>query len=168
MQNPSHYAKATFAAGCFWDVEAAFRRVNGVIETVAGYTGGTDPDPTYEQVESGSTGYVHAVGLVFDPAVVSFEQLLDLFWSIHDPTQSGGQGDYAGPQYRSAIFFYNNEQEQAALASRERLAASGQFGTRPILTEIHPATKFWPAGESHQHFFEKCGQGYGVSRKIWE
>jgi peptide-methionine (S)-S-oxide reductase len=168
MDESSRYEKATFAAGCFWDIEAAFRRVNGIIETVAGYTGGTNPDPTYEQVERGSTGYVHAVGLVFDPAVVTYEQLLDLFWGMHDPTQSGGQGDYTGPQYRSVIFFHNNEQEGAACASREQLAASKTFRNRLILTEIRPATRFWPAGECHQHFYEKCGQGYGVSRKIWE
>ncbi len=168
MESTARYEKATFAAGCFWDVEAAFRRVDGVIETVAGYTGGSVPDPTYEQVESGSTGHVNAVGVVFDPAIVSYEQLLDIFWSIHDPTQDGGQGDYIGSQYRSMIFFYNAEQEQVATASRERLAASRNHGIRPILTEILPASKFWPAEESHQRFYEKCGQGYGVSRKIWE
>lgn len=168
MDENRRYEKATFAAGCIWDIEAAFRHVNGVIDTVAGYTGGTVPDPSYAHVESGTTGHVHAVGLVFDPTLVSYEQLLDLFWDLHDPTQSGGLGDYAGPQYRSMIFFFNNEQERAARASRERVALSGPDETRPILTEILPATKFWPADESHQHFYEKCGQGYSVSRKIWE
>jgi len=168
MDERRRYHKATFAAGCFWDVEAGFRRVEGVVETVAGYTGGSVPDPSYEQVESGTTGHVQAVGLIFDSAIVSYERLLDLFWGIHDPTQAGGQGDYTGPQYGSMIFFHDPDQERAALASREQLAASEKYGNSPILTEIHPATKFWPAGECHQKFYEKCGMGYGVSRKIWD
>lgn len=162
------YEKATFAAGCFWNVEAAFRRVEGVIETVAGYTGGSIPNPTYEQVESGTTGHVHAVGIVFDPAMVSYGQLLNVFWDIHDPTQAGGQGDYPGSQYRSIIFFFNCEQEESAIASRDRFAASERHGISLILTEILPAAKFWPAEECQQRFYEKCGQGYGTSKKIWD
>lgn len=167
-ENLPCYQKATFSAGCFWDAEAAFRRVDGVIETVVGYTGGSESDPTYEQIESGTTGHVHAVGIVFDPSIVAYEQILEIFWSIHDPTQADGQGDYTGPQYRSLIFFYDAEQETAALASRKRLAAVKQCGDRRILTEILPAQQFWPAEESHQRFYEKCGQGYGTSRKIWD
>ncbi|NLD57311.1 MAG: peptide-methionine (S)-S-oxide reductase MsrA, partial [Methanomicrobiales archaeon] len=120
MDQPGGFAKAAFAAGCFWDVEAAFRQVNGVIETIAGYTGGTVPDPTYEQVESGTTGHVEAVGIVFDPAVIPYERLLDRFWEIHDPTKDGGQGDYTGPQYRSVIFFFEEEQRSAAEKSRDQ------------------------------------------------
>jgi methionine-S-sulfoxide reductase len=169
MSDPSaRPEKATFAAGCFWDAEAAFRRVDGVLETVAGYTGGSVPDPGYEQVQSGTTGHAEAVGVVFDPAVVSYEALLEIFWSIHDPAQAGGQGEYAGSQYRSAIFYHNEEQKTAAILSRDRLAASEKYRNRPILTEILPASEFWPAEECHQRFYEKCGQGYCTSRKIWE
>jgi len=164
----SRYEKATFAAGCFWDVEAAFRRIDGVVETVAGYTGGSVAAPLYDQVESGMTGHLQAVGIVFDPAVVSYEELLSVFFSIHDPAQEGGQGDYAGSQYRSAIFYHNDGQKTAAMAARDRLAASPAYAGRPVLTEIRPAQQFWPAEESHQHFYEKCGQGYGVSQKIWD
>lgn len=168
MDSPARYGKAMFAAGCFWDVETAFRRVEGVIETVTEYTGGSIPDPTYEQVESQTTGHVHAVGIVFDPAIVSYRQLLNVFWDMHDPTQAGGQGDYTGSQYRSVIFFFNSEQEEFAIASREQLAASDRHGTYLILTEILPAAKFWPAEECQQRFYEKCGQGYAVSPKIWD
>jgi len=169
MGNDSRrYEKATFAAGCFWDVEAAFRMVEGVLETVAGYTGGSVPAPAYEQVENGTTGHVEAVGMVFDPAIVSYEKLLDLFWQIHDPARSGGQGDFTGPQYRSIIFWHTEEQKEAAERSRDRLAASAPYRNRPILTEILPATTFWPAEECHQRFYEKCAQGYGTSRQVWE
>jgi len=160
--------KASFAAGCFWDVEAAFRRVEGVLETVAGYTGGSVPDPGYEQVESGTTGHAEAVGIVFDPGVISYEQLLDLYWQMHDPAQAGGQGEYSGSQYRSVIFYHNEARKAAAIRSRDRLAASDKYRDRPILTEIVPASEFWPAEECHQRFYEKCGQGYCTSRKIWE
>lgn len=169
MEDPSaRQDKATFAAGCFWDVEVAFRRVDGVLETVAGYTGGQVPDPGYEQVESGTTGHAEAVGVVFDPGVVSYEQLLDLFWEIHDPAQAGGQGDYTGSQYRSVIFYHNDEQKTAAIQSRDRLASAEKYRNRHVLTEILPASEFWPAEECHQRFYEKCGQGYCTSRKIWE
>jgi peptide-methionine (S)-S-oxide reductase len=168
MKQTGQPEKATFAAGCFWDVEAAFRKVNGVLETVAGYTGGSLPDPSYEQVESGTTGHAEAVGIVFDPAVVSYDQLLDVFFSMHDPTQAGGQGEYTGSQYRSVIFYHNEEQNIAAITSRDRLVASEKYRNRPILTEILPASTFWPAEECHQRFYEKCGQGYCTSRKIWE
>jgi methionine-S-sulfoxide reductase len=104
--------KATFAAGCFWDVEAAFRKVEGVLETVPGYTGGSIPHPRYEQVESGTTGHVEAVGIVFDPSVVSFTRLLDSFWDMHNPTHAGGQGEYTGIQYHSVIFCHREEQKQ--------------------------------------------------------
>jgi methionine-S-sulfoxide reductase len=168
MENSARFMKATFAAGCFWDVEAAFRQVNGVVETVAGYTGGTDPNPIYAEVESGTTSHREAVGIVFDPVVVPYERLLDRFWEIHDPTQEDGQGEYVGSHYRSAIFFFDDEQRSAALRSRDALVAAKRYGNRPILTEILPASAFWPADECHQRFYEKCGQGYGTSRKIWD
>lgn len=166
MTDPTAYERATFAAGCFWDLEAAFCRIEGVVETVAGYTGGSVPEPAYEQVESGTTGHVEAVGLVFDPAIVSYDQLLDLFWALHDPTRADGQGDYCGPQYRPAILYHSGAQRAAALASRDRLAASGRFGNLPVVTEIVPAQQFWRAEECHQQFYEKCGQGYCMSRQV--
>lgn len=162
------YRKATFAAGCFWDVEAAFHNLDGVLETVVGYTGGSVPDPTYEQVAAGTTGHAEAVGVVFDPAVISYEALLDAFWEMHDPTQEGGQGDYTGPQYRSVIFYHDEEQREAATASRDRLAAEKRYGDRPIRTDILPATTFWPAEECHQQFYLRCGQSFVTSRQIWE
>lgn len=167
-EKTSRLKKATFAAGCFWDVEAAFRHIDGVVETVVGYTGGTVADPKYEQVESGTTGHVHAAGIVFDPSVVSYERLLAVFFSIHDPSQAGGQGDYTGSQYRSAIFVFDAEQDAAAKKARDQIAAGVQYQGRQILTEIIPAQEFWPAEEAHQQFYEKCGQGYCTSRKIWE
>jgi methionine-S-sulfoxide reductase len=162
------YVRATFAAGCFWDVEAAFRCIRGVVETVVGYTGGTVDDPSYKQVESGTTGHMHAVGIVFDPAVVTYNEILTLFFQIHNPAQDGGQGDSTGPQYRSAIFYHDDKQKAAAGAARDRLAASPEYSDHPVLTEILPAQRFWPAEESQQRFYEKCGQGYGTSKKIWE
>jgi methionine-S-sulfoxide reductase len=168
MEQSGRFEKATFAAGCFWDVEAAFRMTGGILETVAGYTGGTLPDPRYEQVESGSTGHAEAVGIVFDPAVITYDKLLEVFWNLHDPTQAGGQGDYRGVQYRSVIFWHNDNQKTAALNSRDRLQKSGKYGNRPVLTEILPASAFWPAEECHQQFYEKCGQRYGAGRQICE
>jgi len=156
--------RATFAAGCFFDSEAAFRHIKGVIETVTGYTGGSVPDPTYEQVETGTTGHVEAVGIVYDPAIITYDQLLEIFWNIHDPSRGDGQGDYSGPQYRSVIFYHDEEQKAAALASRNRLAASKHYGDRPIVTEILPASTFWRAEECHQQFYEKCAQGFCTCR----
>jgi peptide-methionine (S)-S-oxide reductase len=168
MDDPTTLGKATFAAGCFWDIEAAFRRVEGVVETVTGYTGGTLPDPDYEQVSSGTTGHVEAVGIVYDPSVISYDQLLDMFWAMHDPTRPDGQGDYTGPQYRPVIFYHDEKQREAALASRNRLAASKKYGEHLLVTEILPASTFWPADECHQQFYEKCSLGYCTSRQIYE
>lgn len=168
MDEPARCERATFAAGCFWDVEAAFRRIDGILETVAGYTGGSLPDPTYEQVCTGTTGHAEAAGLVYNPAVIQYEHLLEIFWDLHDPTRADGQGDYTGSQYRSMIFWHTEEQKTAALASRDRLAASGKYGDRPIVTGIVPAMIFWPAEEHHQRFYEKCGTGYCTSRQVDE
>jgi|SRR5208337_18368 len=167
MADPDRHERAIFAAGCFWDVEAAFRRLEGVVDTVTGYTGGSVPDPTYGQVGEGTTGHVEAVRIVYDPAVISYGQLLDMFWTIHDPTRPDGQGEYTGPQYRSVIFYFDEDQKEAALASRDQLAASGKYGDRPLVTEIVPASTFWPADECHQHFYEKCALGYCTSRQIF-
>ena len=152
------YPRATFAAGCFWGVEAAFRRVPGVVDAAVGYTGGTLPNPTYRDVCSDRTGHAEAVEVVFDPARVTYEQLLDAFWAMHDPTTLNRQGPDHGSQYRSAIFFHGPEQEVAARASKERLGRSGRF-PRPIVTEITPAGTFWRAEEYHQRYHEKHGGG---------
>ena len=148
--------QATLAAGCFWGVEAELRAVPGVVETQVGYTGGTTDHPTYEQVCSGRTGHAEAVWLRFDPARVSYEKLLDVFWKLHDPTTMNRQGPDVGSQYRSAIFFHNDAQHAAAEASRDRLAASGTY-RRPIVTQIVPAVTFYPAEEYHQRYLEKNG-----------
>jgi peptide-methionine (S)-S-oxide reductase len=150
--------KATFAAGCFWGVEAAFRRVKGVTAVTSGYTGGTLEQPAYEDVCSDRTGHAEAVEVEYDPRVVTFGQLLDVFWELHDPTTPNRQGPDVGSQYRSVIFFHSPEQEAAARASKERLEREGKFRA-PIVTEITPATTFWPAEEYHQRYYEKQGIG---------
>lgn len=155
--------KATFAAGCFWGVEAAFRDVEGVVSTAVGYTGGSTTNPTYEEVCTDRTGHAEAVEVVYDPKVVSFEELLDLFWSIHDPTTMNRQGPDVGSQYRSAIFFHDPEQEAEARAKMERLQSSGLY-RREIVTEIVPASGFYRAEEYHQQYFEKHGRR---SCRIW-
>lgn len=147
-------AIATFAAGCFWGVEAAFRRIRGVRATSVGYTGGHAPRPTYEQVCDGRTGHAEAVRVEYDPAIVSYEALLDAFWRAHDPTQVNRQGPDIGEQYRSAIFTHGADQERAALASR---AAAAARLPRPVATAIEPAGDYWPAEDYHQQFFEKRG-----------
>ena len=148
---------ATFAAGCFWGVEASFREVTGVTDTAVGYTGGTKAHPTYREVSSGMTGHAEAVQVTFDPARVSYEDLLEVFWSIHDPTWGDWQGMGVGSSYRSAIFYHTSRQKAAAEASKERLDRSGKFGERPISTEIVPAGIFWRAEEYHQRYYEKHG-----------
>ena len=145
---------ATFAAGCFWGVEAAFRQVPGVLEALSGYIGGRTDDPTYRQVCGHATGHAEAVEVTFDPARVSYRQLLDVFWQIHDPTQLNRQGPDVGDQYRSAIFTHSPEQQAEAIASRDAEQAKHK---RPIVTQIVPAPKFWPAEEYHQRYFEKNG-----------
>ena len=143
--------RATFAAGCFWGVEAAFREIEGVAATRVGYTGGSTPDPTYEQVCSDGTGHAEAVQVWFDPNVVSYGELLDAFWSAHDPTTRNRQGWDFGSQYRSAIFFHDADQERAATASRDERQTNL---ARPIVTEIAPASEFYDAEEYHQRYFE--------------
>ena len=151
---------ATFAAGCFWGVEATFRKVDGVVETVVGYTGGTTADPSYEEVCSGRTGHAEAVQVRFDPARVSYEDLLEVFWDLHDPTTLNRQGPDVGSQYRSAIFVHDAEQGAAAAASKERLQESGRYRD-PIVTEILPAGLFHRAEDYHQQYFEKSPRRFG-------
>jgi peptide-methionine (S)-S-oxide reductase len=148
--------KATFAAGCFWGVEAAFRQVPGVLDAAVGYSGGAFPNPTYEDVCTGRTGHAESVQVEFDPARVSYDQLLDVFWENHDPTTLNRQGPDVGTQYRSAIFVEGPEQEKAAKESKERLEKSGRY-RRPIVTEIVPAQPFWRAEDYHQRYLEKRG-----------
>jgi peptide-methionine (S)-S-oxide reductase len=149
--------KATFAAGCFWGVEAAFRAVPGVVATTVGYSGGSFPNPTYHDVCTGRTGHAEVVQVEFDPARVSYQELLRIFWENHDPTTLNRQGPDHGTQYRSAIFFHTPEQQAAALASKQQLERAGAF-KRPIVTEITPASAFYRAEEYHQQYLEKRGQ----------
>jgi peptide-methionine (S)-S-oxide reductase len=144
--------KATFAGGCFWGVEHLFNQVPGVIEAVSGYEGGTVDHPTYEQVCNGRTGHAEAVEVTYDPATVTYDQLLNAFWNMHDPTTLNRQGPDMGHQYRSAIFFHNAEQEKAARKSKDE---AQKFFDRKIVTEIVPATDFWRAEDYHQRYFEK-------------
>ena len=151
------YQKATFAAGCFWGVEAAFSQVGAVISITVGYTGGTTENPTYSQVCSGATGHAEAVEVIYDPSKISYEQLLEVFWNIHDPTTYNRQGPDVGAQYRSAIFYHTPEQLAEAKNSIEKLERSGRF-EGSIVTEIKPAAKFYPAEEYHQQYLKKHGQ----------
>ncbi len=144
--------KATFGAGCFWGVEAEFRKVDGVTEAAVGYSGGTTKDPTYKDVCSGTTGHAEVVEVEYDPSKVSYEELLEVFWNNHDPTTPNRQGWDVGTQYRSAIFYHTPEQEAAAHASKEK--AQERF-KKPIVTEITPASEFYRAEEYHQRYFEK-------------
>lgn len=146
--------KATFGAGCFWGVESAFRKVPGVVSATVGYTGGSHENPTYEDVCTGRTGHAEAVQLEYDPSTVTYEELLDVFWNIHDPTTPNRQGPDIGSQYRSAIFSHDAEQEAAAMASKEKLDGSGRL-PKPIVTEIAPASTFYRAEDYHQGYFEK-------------
>jgi peptide-methionine (S)-S-oxide reductase len=149
--------KAMFGAGCFWGVETAFRRVPGVADVAVGYSGGTTEGPTYRDVCSGRTGHAEVVEVDYDPEKVGYDQLLDVFWSIHDPTTPNRQGPDIGTQYRSAIFTHDDEQFAAAVASRDLAQAGGRF-RRPIVTEITPSSPFYRAEEYHQRYHEKHGQ----------
>jgi peptide-methionine (S)-S-oxide reductase len=149
-------AKATFAAGCFWGVEATFRQLPGVISTRVGYTGGQTANPTYKDVCTDRTGHAEAVEIEYDPTKLSYDKLLDVFWENHDPTQLNRQGPDWGTQYRSAIFFHTPEQEAEAKASKERLEKSRRF-SKPIVTQIVPAGQFFEAEDYHQQYLEKKG-----------
>ena len=149
-------AKATFAAGCFWGVEATFRQLPGVISTRVGYTGGNTANPTYKEVCTDRTGHAEAVEIEYDPAKLSYDKLLEVFWENHDPTQLNRQGPDWGAQYRSAIFFHTPEQEAAAKASKARLENSHRF-SKPVVTQIVPAVTFFEAEDYHQQYLEKKG-----------
>jgi len=146
--------RATFGAGCFWGVESAFRRIDGVSQTRVGYAGGVVGDPSYDQVCNGRTGHAEAVEVTYDPEQVPYEQLLAVFWAEHDPTQLNRQGPDVGSQYRSVIFVHDEEQRRAAEASRDRLA---QRLSRPVVTQVEDAPTFWEAEDYHQQYLEKRG-----------
>lgn len=150
--------KATFGAGCFWGVEAEFRRLEGVTDTAVGYAGGALQNPTYQDVCSGTTGHAEVVEVVYDPDRVSFDRLLEVFWGVHDPTTRDRQGPDVGSQYRSAIFFHDAEQEAAARTSIQTLNDAGRF-RGPIVTQVEAASTFYPAEDYHQQYLEKRGLG---------
>jgi len=162
MESVPGMKKATFGAGCFWGVEEAFRQVNGVVATAAGYMGGSLKNPTYEQVCTGETGHAEVVQVDYDPAKVSYQQLLDVFWSIHNPTQLNRQGPDIGTNYRSVIFFHDNEQAGIARNSKDDVQISGRFGFGKIMTQILPASVFYRAEEYHQQYHKKHGGGCGI------
>lgn len=150
-------ATATFGAGCFWGIEAGFRKVDGVTDAKVGYAGGSKDNPTYEEVCGGQTGHAEVVEVDFDPARVSYDELLDVFWQIHDPTQVNRQGPDVGTQYRSAVYVHDAEQQAAATASKQRQDQAGRH-SQPIATEITEASTFWTAEDYHQRYFEKMGR----------
>jgi len=149
-------SKATFGAGCFWGVEAAFRQIPGVISTAVGYLGGTMENPSYYDVCTGRTGHAEVVEVIYDPERVTYDDLLTVFWENHDPTTLNRQGPDVGTQYRSAIFYQDEAQKEAAIKSKEERDRSGRY-RRPIVTEITPATEFYMAEDYHQQYLEKRG-----------
>ncbi|MBO0695157.1 MAG: peptide-methionine (S)-S-oxide reductase MsrA [Verrucomicrobia bacterium] len=154
---PSYTAEtktAIFAGGCFWCIQPAFDKAKGVIKTVVGYSGGTEPNPTYELVSSEKTGYRESIQITYDPAKISYDQLLDIYWRQIDPTQADGQFTDIGPSYRAAIFYGNDEEKKIAQTSKEKLARSGKFN-KPIVTELLPAMKFYPAEANHQKYYQQ-------------
>jgi peptide-methionine (S)-S-oxide reductase len=156
MEKTENTQRATFGAGCFWGVEAAFRQISGVKATAVGYMGGSTKNPTYQDVCTDETGHAEVVEVTFDPSQVSYDRLLQVFWENHNPTTLNRQGPDVGSQYRSAIFYQNPEQESAAKASKQRVQESGKF-SKPIVTEITPAKEFYRAEDYHQQYLEKRG-----------
>ena len=175
--SPAETKTAIFAGGCFWCIQPAFDKATGVIKTVVGYCGGTEPNPTYELVSSEKTGYRESIQITYDPAKISYDQLLDIYWRQIDPTQADGQFTDIGPSYRAAIFYGTNDEKRIAEASKEKLARAGKF-SKPIVTEILPAMKFYPAEAYHQKYyrqnpehFEAFEEGSGrvsFKKKTWE
>ena len=157
------YARATFAGGCFWCMQPPFEKLDGVVATAVGYTGGHAVNPTYEMVSRGNTGHAESVQIVYDPNKISYEKLLDVFWHNIDPTTANRQFCDIGPEYRTAIFFHNPEQEKLAKTSKHSIETTKKFSD-PIVTEIVPATRFYPAEEDHQDFSEKNPVQYKVYR----
>lgn len=152
IQDSPHRETATLAAGCFWCTQAVFQQLKGVTVVTPGYTGGTIGNPSYEQVSTGTTGHAEAIQIKFDPAIISYEQILDVFWSSHDPTTPNQQGADVGSQYRSMIFYHDERQKEIAENSREKMETSGKF-TNPVITDISPFTTFTKAEDYHQDFY---------------
>jgi methionine-S-sulfoxide reductase len=163
---PAHYETATLAGGCFWSMQENLRQIPGVIKTTVGYTGGTAPNPTYEMVSTGKTGHAEAVEVIFDPAKLSYEELLNHFFRIHDPTTLHRQINVAGAQYRSAIFYHSEEQSRAAGRVKDKINQSGKWN-RPAVTEVTKATTFYPAEEYHQDYFHKTSSAR-TCRSSWD
>ena len=173
---PANTKKAIFAGGCFWCIQPAFDKAPGVVKTVVGYTGGDEPNPTYELVTTEKTKYRESIEITYDPAKISYDQLLDIYWRQINPTQSDGQFFDIGPSYRAAIYYGNDEEKKIAEASKAKLVASGRFD-KPIVTEILSAMKFWPAEDYHQKYyrtnpedFQAFEHGSGrvsFSQKMW-
>ena len=173
----AHREIATFAGGCFWCMQPPYDTLDGVISTTVGYTGGATPDPTYEEVSSGTTGHAEAVEIAYDPSKISYAQLLEVFWKNIDPTTLNRQFADAGSQYRTAIFYHTEEQQRLAEESKKRWERSGQFGGRPLVTAIVPASTFYPAEAYHQQYYKQCPLPYkmyrtgsgreGYLRKLW-
>ena len=155
---------ATFAGGCFWCMEQPFDELEGVYKTIVGYTGGHKANPTYKEVTTGTTGHAEAIQVHYDPLIVSYEKLLDIFWRNIDPTALNGQFSDQGTQYRTAIFYHNEEQRRSAQASKDALEASGRYKGRPIVTEITPVSAFYEAEEYHQDYYIKSGLHYKMYR----
>jgi methionine-S-sulfoxide reductase len=175
--SPAETKTAVFAGGCFWCIQPAFDKAKGVIKTEVGYCGGTEPNPTYQLVSSEKTGYRESIQITYDPAKISYDQLLDIYWRQIDPTQADGQFTDIGPSYRAAIFFSNDDEKKIAETSKEKLAHSAKF-KKPIVTEILPAMKFYPAEAYHQKYyqqnpehFEAFEEGSGrtsFQKKTWD
>lgn len=146
--------KATLAGGCFWCTEAIFKRLKGVSKVTSGYTGGQDENPTYEKIRVGNTGFAESIQIEFEPKVISFDHILDIFWAVHDPTTLNRQGPDTGTQYRSVIFYHNNKQKQQAIKSKEAMNKSGQLSGQ-VVTEIAPFEKFFTAEKYHQNYYER-------------
>jgi len=162
--SPTATRTAILAGGCFWCIQPAFDKANGVIKTVVGYSGGTEPKPTYQLVSSERTNYRESIEITYDPAKISYEQLLDIYWRQIDPTQADGQFTDIGPSYRAAIFYGNTEEKKIAEASKEKLAHSGKF-SKPIVTEILPAMKFYPAEAYHQKYYQQNPEHFEAFEK---
>ena len=159
MDESGNLKKASFAAGCFWGVEAAFIQLKGVVDTRVGYMGGNFENPKYADVCSGKTGHVESVEVTYDSSLISYNELLDVFWEVHDPTTPNRQGPDIGEQYRSVIFYHNEEQKKLANVSKKKVQGSGRYRD-DIVTEIVPASKFWTAEEYHQRYLEKRGRRF--------
>jgi methionine-S-sulfoxide reductase len=156
---PTAQETATFAAGCFWCIQPYFDETPGVLKTTVGYTGGPEKNPTYKQVSSGQTGHAEAIEVVYDPAKVRYEKLLDIFWRNIDPTTADRQFPDRGPQYRTAIFYHSEAQRKAAVLTKEQFEKSERFGA-PLVTQILPAVTFWPAEDYHQAYYRKSPEAY--------